>query len=150
MNKDSKTDGETKEQPPMEKVCDFLFRNGGKVDSVKFSKEFGLEPDFSLGYMNILVDMNKYPLEIDRDNKTISLSPYGERIFRIAELIVGRFRDDMGKLADAVLRFMICGVLSDRDRKQKGWSIDIYNNYCINIVYTFLDDEEKSKSIRIC
>jgi len=132
MEKDSKTDGETIEQPSMEQVCYFLFKNGGKMDSAKFGKEFDLPPEIVLGYMNIMEDMNKYPIVIDEEEETISLSPNGERMYRIAKLLVNRFRDDYYKLADAAMRFMICGALSDKDRRQKGWDIDNYGAYSIN------------------
>ena len=143
MKKDSKTDGEIMKQPAMEKVCYFLFKNGGQTGSVKFGKEFSLEPDFSLSYMDILAELNKYPVVVDNKEKTISLSPDGERIYRIADLIVDGFRDDLSKLADAVMRFMICGTLSCKDRKQKKWSIDDYAAYCLNTIGVFLGDEEK-------
>ncbi len=147
MKKDSKTEGETIEQPSMEKVCYLLYKNGGKMDSAEFGKGLGLPPEIVLGYMNIMADLNKYPIETDEDEETISLSPDGERIYRIAELLVDRFRDDYDKLADAAMRFMICGALSDKDRRQKGWDIDNYGAYSINTIGVFLGEKEKPKYI---
>jgi len=136
---------ETREQPPMVDVCRFIYKNGGTVDSKSFGKEFDLEPDFSLRYMAVLESMSSYPLVIDKKEKTISLSPDGERVFRIAEMLVKELKSDYKELADATMRFLISTKHGGRDMKEKKWDVDQYMSYCFDVVSSFLNEKDKDK-----